>query len=223
MALMEVVLRTEYKNQECINRWNYVASGTPAATNYSFALVHAFGAVESIADSIIDRLFAIMNVDVNFIDIEARDVYSTTDFYTRPFATGVNGENAGSTPAAPFLAFGFRTNRVRTDIRRATKRFVGATEADMTNGGVIEAAMLTLLNGLASEMSSVLTYDDEGNTLSFSPAVAKKEKYTAPSGKDAYRYYTSEATQLDNLAVGVDWQPYETIRSQGSRQYGRGR
>lgn len=45
MPIMEVVLTQNYYGQEIINRFNYRASGTPAAVTYSFALVSALGAI----------------------------------------------------------------------------------------------------------------------------------------------------------------------------------
>lgn len=222
MAIMELVLRQRYFGVEIVNRWNYVSGGTPAAASLSFALVSAVGAVALAADSMIGEIRALQSTAVDFVDIEARNVYSTTDFYTRPFGTGINGQNAGGEALSPVMAYGFRTNRVRTDVRRGTKRFVGVVENDTTSGGNLSAAALDQMNIILGLMSDILTYDDEGNTLSFSPAVCGKEAYTTPSGRTAYRYYATEAAQLAMTAQGILWEAYDTTRSQTSRQYGRG-
>jgi hypothetical protein len=72
-------------------------------------------------------------------------------------------------------------------------------------------------------MSATLTYDDEGNTLSFQPCVVGREWREGNTGKFAYRYYETESEQLENVATSVTWQPYSTVRTQVYRQYGRGR
>lgn len=223
MAVYELVLRQQYYGQEIINRWNYISTGTPAAVTGSFALVSAIGAISLAAGSMIGLIRAIQNAEVNFVDVEARNVYSATDFYTRPFAVDTNGGFVGGQTVSPVYAFGFRTNRVRADVRRGTKRFVGMTDTQEEAGGVMNAGIQTQMQGIADIMSDVLSYDDEGNTISFAPAVCGKEAYTTPSGRTAYRYYGSEATQLANTATGVLWEVYTTVRTQTSRQYGRGR
>jgi hypothetical protein len=88
---------------------------------------------------------------------------------------------------------------------------------------VFGSGTLGAMELLASVMGDTLTYDDEGNTLTYTPCVVQKEKYTTPSGKDAYRYYATESAQAPHLAVGVAWEVYDTERSQVSRQYGHGR
>lgn len=223
MAIYEVVLRQNYYGQETVNRWNYVSTGTPAAVTGSFALISAMGAISLAAGSMIGLIRAIQNAQVNFIDIEARNIFSATDFYTRPFAVDTNGQETGGQPLSPTSAFGFRTNRVRTDVRRGTKRFVGMTDTQEESGGAIVAAIQTQMQGIANIMSDVLSYDDEGNTISFAPAICGKEEYTTPSGRKAYRYYGSEAAQLAKTATGILWEVYTTVRTQTSRQYGRGR
>lgn len=226
MAIMELVFRSFYAEQECINRWNYVASGTPAAVSLSFALVSAFGAVYSggtpPADTLLNAIWSQVTTGVNFGEVEAKNVYSILDFYTRPFAAGQTGGvvTAGMSPS---VAIGYRTNRVRSDIRRGTKRFVGVPESSSGDLGVIDSAALTGLQNIATKMGDVLSYDDEGNTITFTPAICSKQEYTTPSGKRAYRYYSTEATQLEHTATGILWELYANTRTQVSRQYGRGR
>jgi len=224
MAIMELVMRGTYFNQLTVNRFNYEASGTPAAASLSFALQYAFfggaGAAPT-ASSVVGQLIDIVVNNWVLTEIEVRDVYSVTDFYTRPFITPVTGEQTGEA-MAPFNAYGFRTNRVRADIGRGFKRFAGVTEAGVEEGGIIGAGFLPAVQEVATAMSATLTYDDEGNTLTFVPIVVQKQEYTTPSGKPAYRYYASEATQEAHIAAGVLWEAYPQVRSQVSRQYGRG-
>ncbi len=221
--LYELVMRSIYFGQVCINRFNYVLTGTPAAASGSFGLQFAFfggAGVAPSATSVIGELLDIVSNQWTLTEIETRAIYSATDFYTRPFLTPVVGEQAGDA-ASPVLAYGLRTNRVRSDIARGTKRFVGVPETVMGQGGVIPG-VLPAVQEVAVAMSAVLIYDDEGNTLSYSPCVVQKEKYTTPSGRDAYRYYPTLSEQMEHVALGILWEAYPQVRSQVSRQYGRG-
>lgn len=224
MPIYELTLSQEFRGVETINRWNYVMSGTPAVVTGSFALGQAFGYVTGktlLPLTPLGMLQAVQHSDVVFKNMVIKNLYSTTDFYELPFVSGTIGKFVTGESMPPFVSMGFRTNRVRSDISRGTKRFIGLSETWQANGQLIASA-LTGLDDVAEQMSRVLTYDDEGNTLSFAPAVCGKEKYATPSGRDAYRYYATEAEQLAQTATGVLWTPYSTTRSQTTRQYGRG-
>jgi len=229
MPIMEVVLQQTYFGQNTINRWNYLASGTPSAVSYSFGLVSALGAIPDTGvypvTGLMHLIALIQASGVAFIQLGAKDVYDPIDFYETAFIPAkaglFNGENM-----TPAVALGFRTNRTRTDIRRATKRFVGVTESVSAAGGVIvDAPILAAMDAVAAKMSEVLTFDDEGNTLSFAPIVVSKEEYLpnpANTENVAYRYYETEAEQLTHIMTSITWEKYTTIRTQTSRQYGRG-
>lgn len=229
MPLYEIVIDQVYFGQQCINRFNYFGSGTPASVSGSFALTHAMGFIKVgdppsySPDTIFAKWRNLVSTSVAFSQVIVKDVYSVTDFYGLPFLAGEAGLAAGGAPSSPTEAYGFRTNRVRSDIRRATKRFAGVEEAGVDPGGVIASAAYTTMTILATALSQTLTYDDEGTTITFQPAVVKKEKYTAPSGNDAYRYPAIPPVDLQDIcALGILWQPYTQVRTQTSRQYGHG-
>jgi hypothetical protein len=229
MAIMELTVNQQYQNQLVINRFHFIANGTPASVNYSFALLSASG---FLATNIASSVFPVPSIarqvqdvvsnSLTFLSAYARDLYSDTDFYESPYPAGITGQYAG-TPASPALSYALTSNRVRSDIRRGQKRLSGVSEDAMVSGGVLDGGFMTSLGYVANEMSAVLTFDDEGNTLSFSPAVLSFEEYTTPSGRKAYRKYATAAAQLSHAAVGVLWQEQPTVRTQTSRQYGRGR
>lgn len=236
MPLMEVTLEQSYANQECINRWNYVASGTPASVTFSFGLIFALGAIfDEVAvppgyppGEMMQLIAAAQHQGVSFQTVTVKDVYSAVDFFSTVFVNPLVGAGGGE-GLSPAMAIGFRTNRVRADIRRATKRFVGLSEGQVGSLGVLVPAFVTgTLNPLAEKMSETLEYDNESNILSYQPCVVKKERYNSETGLpdpegNAYRYYENPVTQLANVALSVTWEPYETARTQVSRQYGRGR
>lgn len=228
MAILEAVLSQTYQGQQVINRWYYVSSGTPAAVSLSFALCSAMGLLEAAgspltfpAGTIGVALQALQHTDVTFVSTAVRDLYSDTDFYESPYPAGVVG-TAGGTAATPALAYGFQTNRVRQSVRRGAKRITGVSEDAMGTGGVLVAPFVVPVQTLADRMSATLTYDDEGNTLTFVPAVLAFDMYTTPPAPPAYRKYPTEAEQLLHTAQGVLWTPKTFVRTQLSRQYGRG-
>jgi len=228
MALMEVVLQSSYAGQEIINRWNYVASGTPATVSLSFALASAFGAIPSVgvypSDTILEKIAALSVSEMKFEVLTILNVYDLTDFYSTPFVPDYVGSSTG-TGEQPNAAVGFRSNRVTRAIRRGTKRFVGISESVVGALGVLEGAYQDSMHAVSAASGATLEYDDEGNTLSFSPAIVSKEKYESNPDplRYAYRYYGTLSAQMAHVAQGIAWENYPTVRSQNSRQYGKGR
>lgn len=232
--LYEVVLETRYQSQVCINRWNYLLNGTPAAVAGSFGLAAAFGGIYDLvavppgypSDTVLSHIMGILNIGVTAVQMTVINVFDPVDFYQVPFVVPYAGQATGE-GVSPTVAFGFRSTQVRRDIGRGTKRFVGVGETLSGAGGVITAPALAVLGDIATAMSETIVYDDEGNTLSYQPCIAQKEKYAtsiAPNGGQRYAYkYYDEAEQFEHLAVGIAWEPYTTTRTQVSRQYGRGR
>lgn len=227
--LYEATLFTSYYGQQCLNRWNYVMTGTPAVVTGSFALASAMGAIPVPVvggfpeDTVLRAIADGVSNQVQFLAFSVKNVYSVTDFYELPYVPIINGLQSGGEGMSPAMAYGFRTNRVRTDIRRGMKRIEGPIEPHVGPGGVLTEGGATITNTIAAAMSEVLSYTDEGNELTFAPSVVKKQPYT-PEGstQESYRYYPTEEQQMLNVAIGVLWQPYNTIRTQGSRQYGHG-
>jgi len=226
--LMEITLNTTYFNQKCVNRWNYVASGTPAAVTLSFGLMSIMGFLPVTttlgAGTVGGTIQAMVAENVIFNSAIARAVYIDDDFYDSPFLASTVGGMAGAGVAlSPLNAYGFYSSRVKQSIGRGYKRLVGMVEAASENGGVISSAFQAAMTNIATAMSETLIYDDEGESLTYVPCIVQKEKYTVTeSGKDAYRYYADQAVQLVHTAQGINWTPYTQQRSQTSRQYGRG-
>lgn len=230
MPLYELVLESSYYNQECINVFNYVSSGESAATLKSLLLIKAMGLIPDNGvyptGKVFEALRAIQSNAVSYIQVTCRDVYSNVDFYENPYVVNPTGIISNADGLSPASAYGLRTNRTRNDIRRGQKRFVGVVENGSGPGGVIPAGTLTSLATLAQRMSAALTITDEGNTVTFNPVVVAKQKYEVEGSvpeRFAYRYYPTFAEQSTHIMSGILYDPYTTIRTQSSRQYGRGR
>jgi hypothetical protein len=226
--LYEVILRSTYAGQELLNKWTYNSSGVPAAVSGSYGLAYAFGFVPIAGEYPGTALFGnIRNLVHNgtlFTNatIKALANYAPADFYEIPFVVPAPGYRTGE-GLSPVLAIGFRSTRVRTDIRRATKRFGGVAEEDCGSGGTLTGSAISRANIVSVMMKDNLTYNDEGNTITYSPCVCSKEIYVDPEdGKTKRRYWATLQAQLARTALGINWEAYQQVRSQTSRQYGRG-
>lgn len=228
MAILEAVLTSTYYNQVNVNRWHYISSGDPGPVTPSFGLLNAMGLVPPTSSpyafttgTIGHLLQQITSTSFGFLSIYVRNLYVPTDFIETAYNAATTGRDAGE-PGAPFLAYGLISNRTRTDIRRGSKRIGGVSESAMDPGGVVTAAKYAQLSALATAMSDVLEYTSGGASLSFAPAVLSYEEYTTPRGRKAYRKYADPADQLEHAATGIEYVAYNRVRSQVSRQVGRG-
>lgn len=223
MAVMQLTLRADFGGKPVINRWHYISSGTPAAVSLSFALVSAFGlipvgAIPAYPDpSVFQSIREAQSTLCVYQEAEAKDMYSDADFYTRPFVGTVAGL-VNDIGASRFEAMGFRTNRVRQSVGRGYKRIGGLVDSMLQTLGALSATGVARATEIADEMSQILEYDDEGNTLTFTPCVLSYEPFLTPGEPTIYRPYETATEQLEHAAVGVLWSHYPSARSQVSRQ-----
>lgn len=222
----ELTLFSTYIAQRCVNVFNFVLTGTPAAVTGSFGLAHAFGAIASVGlfpeGSLFNTLREVTSSSVIFNQVRIKNPYDVTDFYSVPFAGTVTGEKSGES-LSPAIALSLYSNQVRLDIQAGQKRFVGVPEADTQAGGILTSGALTAANVLAGIMSAPLTYDDEGNTLTYTLVVAKKYSDLEAEPPVINSYFPTLATQMDNVASGILWTARTYVSTQVTRQYGRGR
>jgi len=228
MALYEITLEQVYAGQQCINRWNYQSTSIPSDISGAFKALVGMGFTPDTdipafgAGSVAANLQAVQSVGVTFVQAIAKNLYSTTDFYTYAFPSGTTGAAAGDA-LSPTAAYGFDSNRSRSDIRRAQKRFVGVPESASGSLGVLTDAVLALLEDLANSMDNINVVPAGGGSITYTPYVFGRLKYTpAGSTKPAYKYYPTEAQQLEHIALINKWNVKRQTRTQTSRQYGRG-
>ena len=225
MALYEVTLRQRYFGQLCINVFPYYVIPGIGVTPNAFELLDLMGFIPSgdplefPADSLAINLQSLLNANLEFLSAEARELYSLTDFYEAAYDPPIVGTRSSGQSASPLLAYGFRTTRTRTDIRRGMKRFAGASEGDIDPGGII----LTAMQGFLADLGDLMGANLLGSSATYRPCVISREKLVDPEdGKVTYQLYESEAEQEEHIMTGFEWQAYQEIRSQTSRQYGRG-
>jgi len=229
--LYEVTLEGVLANQQIINRWNYRSDGDDVPSGNSFGLATAMGFVPVSGvfpdGTLADAMATIVTENISFLQVIVRAVYVATDFADIPFIPPAPGLKTTGETESPFVALGLRTNRVRQDIGRGYKRFAGVAEQSIGENGVVDSGTLGEVNTLAGFMSDVLSFTEDALTISFTPCIVKKQLYHPSEGKNAYRYIPvadgGESAQLDDIATGITWEGYTQVRSQVSRQYGKGR
>lgn len=226
MAVYVATLRGTYASQQIINRFAYVSTVEPTGVNGSNMLAKYLG-VPAVSllfaeDTVLGEVQDLSNSQYTFDELEVVNLYDDADFYVAPFPSGVVGADSEGTPCTPFIAYGLRSNRITRAIRRGTKRIVGVVEENMAAGGFLEAPALLLLQDLADAMSAVLNPDNTDSEGTYVPSVLHYKPDTSPAGNPTSAPWPTEAEQLANAAIGVTWEPYTTVRSQTSRQYGRG-
>lgn len=227
MALYEVVLRQRYFDQLCINVWNYFVAPGIGITPNALELLTLMGFVptgdplEFPADTVAEALATIQSDNVSYLAVSAQELYSLTDFEELAYNPPMLGINTGGDSATPFMAYGLFSERIRTDIRRSSKRFVGVMEADVNAGGELGSGAQTELTALADRMSEQLA----GVTSTYQPCTIARLKEPIPDTDPVrYRYvlYEDPSEQEEHIAAPLEWAIYTQVRSQTSRQYGRG-
>lgn len=227
--LYELVMHGTYFGESVVNRFNYVSTVVTGTNNGAFGLAKAFGAVPDEEDETLPAahplaytLYPLSDyLTLQRVVVRAAANYAPTDFYEVAYSTQPTGGQSGL-GLSPTAAFGFRTNIVRTDIARGTKRLCGVSEASTSNAGLIDPAYYTYLNTICGEWEKTLTYTTGSDTTEYAPCVVSKKKYETPRGNNAYKYYPTLSEQLDHVALGVSWQYVTNVRTQRSRQYGNG-
>lgn len=215
-------LRMLALGQQCICRWDYfVATGMIGSTSAELLTLMGWvptGTPRVFPDGTIARAVQIMTSDdLEFLEVEVAELYTPTDFYVAAFSPAVHGAEAPGI-ASITDAFGLFSGRVRTDIKRGFKRIPGVPSDAYAGGSLWSSAYLAFLTDLAAKMSVQL----EGATATYNPAVFQFEEYTTPRGNKAYRKYADPAVQAEHVAYPLVWSGYDTVRTQVSRQIGRG-
>jgi hypothetical protein len=228
MQLFEVVLRATYQGQECVNKWNYVAPADVPNHLGAFTLLGALGffqegdPLEYPTTKLFYNVFHALVSGVAFTDVYAKNIYDPLDFYENPISPAQGGSQGSGAAQSPLVAFGFKTSRVRTDISRGTKRFAGVAGELLNAGGQINTTGTGLLAIIAAQMAATAEGDLDDVTYQFKPTIVSKKKGDGSPGHKGYEYYPDIETQSLHWAQNFSWSYYPQVRSQTSRQYGRG-
>lgn len=154
---------------------------------------------------------AAMHTDADITRIDVRNVFDPTDFASTLFTIGEYPGVQGGTALPDFVAAALTCPRKRTDMRNGQKRIPFMAEGNSSQN-LWNSTYLSYLNTVAGAISDPLL--TTGAT--FYPVIVKRIKYTAPSGKPAYRLPTSpaelQAYQADS------WEAVNLVSSQDTRK-----
>jgi len=231
--LMEVIIKGTASGEMYINRLNFVASQAGITDSTSYFLLQCLGyqgiTTAPVAGSVLDELLTVNSGTFQATELVARNIYNVTDFITLPVGpTNWVGLNSGGSYMPNFSVQKLRSNLRRQDIGRGFLTLDRPKEADVDDSGSLGATPLGKLAALAAALEAVPSFTDDGENIAWSTCVVGKEKYrTNPdSTKDptyAYRYYEEKDEQFEHIANAVSWAAMPKVRSQVSRQYGKGR
>lgn len=216
MAIWELTHTMSLQGQLCQNKYNFATleAGASAITAQALCLGFADGWFPVIND--------VLTQSTVGQSVYARNLYDPTDFF-EDTANVANG--AVSSDALPsFVAWSFRSNRGRTDMRRGYKRFPGVPET-FVSAGVATAGALVELGQIAALMDDPLVLFDEGSPVSLLLAILGREKYlpnpTEEPDNWQYRYFETEAAQREKMFFPTDWD-YMGLTTQRTRKIGQG-
>lgn len=226
MEYYEIALEQTYFGQQVINRWNYTADTIPSGQLGAllalvgmgfmpFTDIEAFGST-----TVAGILQTLQSSEAIFVQAICKNIFNPLDYYAYAFPPDTHGISGGGDGMSPTAAFAYTTDRTRSDMRRGQKRFVGIEEGNVAAGGVLINA--SAFQTLGDAMADINLVPVGGSGVTFTPYVFGRVEYTTPSGKKGYKYYASPTLQADHIMRINQWVLKPQIRTQASRQYGRG-
>lgn len=174
------------------------------------------GTAQSLAEAFQDGIpipwSMVASADVQYITTRVRNLFDPLDI--GEVFDIVPGDIVSETSVA-FVAYAYRTNRVRTDIRRGQKRFPGVPEGWVQHG-VIEGDHTVDLDALAAAISTTLQDIADSNVL-YTPIIVGRILFTNPTtGKEQYRLPVSQSEMAANFYAANTWL-FHKITHQSSR------
>lgn len=128
-------------------------------------------------------------------------------------ALNIPGTRTG-TAMPRFVAWGFKQERGRGDMRAGFKRFSRITETD-TSGDQPHPNAVILLNNLATRMSTGIFVETSLGQGFAIPIIVKRIKYVTEGGAEAYRF--PNATDPYIFYQATTW-AFQKITTQNSRK-----
>lgn len=223
-GLYEFIVDGRLLGSQIIQRYNWYTTGTTAAVRGSFALASALGAVpdngQLPAQGFINTFLAGLSNQYTLVQIIAQHVYDMQDFYQIPYPSPIaGGQNAISNPS--FVCAKLVASRTTRAIRGGSKSIAGVPDIWVENNNLNVEQAGPSYGGMATILTSGVSYNDEGNVIQFQSATCSLEEYTS-DGKKKRRYYLDPAVQLANTSIGSTWSLRPTVSTQNSRKVGKG-
>lgn len=211
MALYQVVLTSvvaDDASNPFINSFFYVADDLLPSSVVAVNLADAF------YDTVVNDAAGVKSVVATTVDLDSIVVttpFNPTVLGIKPIA--VAGLRTG-TAMPRFVAWGFKSERKRADIRAGFKRFGRISETD-TAGDVPSSGMLTILNAFADQMSASLSFSDGVETISAIPVIVKRIPVVVGGETVGYRLPENDLELAYSIAD--NW-TFQSITTQNSRK-----
>lgn len=228
--LMEVVIQANQPTGLYINKFNLFGESRNEGLIDSLPILETLGFQPSTpttvrAGSILQGLLNLTQPAFEITQLYCRDVYNVLDFAQISLSgAGWQGTRTTGNSQACWDVAKLKSTRNRQDIGAGFKALPYMLDTDTVSAiGTLEASYITLMNALCTRLDDGIDVGGVGLAFFYGWTIVKKEQYTTPRGKKAYRYYADKAVQFDNLATGVRWTPVERLTTQNSRKFGKGR
>jgi len=238
MPLYEVIVTGTIQGDQAIWRSNWERTTDPVGGNlFAYRLLQAIGFDEADTtapqpDSLLEYFQACATGQAVITSLFSRNLYDDLDFSEIPLGAGWIGLQSGGAYAPPFVNAQWRSNRTNLAVRRGHVSTWGIQEANIDDSSNVIGSDLTgPMDEFAGAMSIEQTHTIVSQLYGFRSCVLSKERYmVAGTGTDpitnparwAYKYYDTEAEQLEHAALDLTWERMLPVSSRMSRKKGRG-
>lgn len=230
--LLEGTITGVQGSQLYMNKFNWYNSGDTSLFPNDMALRAAVTLGYVVADptapeanSFLEKLRDLFALGFGLRQLYFRDVYNINDFFVTPLTgTGWEGALTLVTIGPSFEAVGATSSRTRSDIKAGHKSLPSVPETSKAGyDGLIAPGEVEIYQDVMDSLDDGLDIGVGVGFEFFGNAIVSKQKYTTPSGKDAYRYYADPEVQFTHIASPVTWTVQNYLTTRVSRKRGRGR
>lgn len=153
--------------------------------------------------------------------VRAYNLFEVTENYEGDAREELPITGSSATDALPpFSAMSWYQGTSRRDIRSGSRRWPGLVEAHQI-GGVIQSALLSIMDDVAEEMSITRSVSLPGDgVIVLQPIIVGRVKEVDEEGKVTYRL-PATLEELKYYAAN-GWVSRANVTSQNSRKFGRG-
>jgi len=238
MPLYEVTVTGVLNSQQTIWRSQWEQTSIPPGGSLpAYRLLQAMGFDEAddttpITGSIFKLFQTCATGQAAITSLFSRNIFDPLDFFEIPLPLAWVGAQAGGNYMPTFVNAQWRSSRTNLEVRRGHFSTWGIQEENVTDSNIITGSdLLTPMDSLASVMSDTITHTIGIQNFSYRSCILSKERYmVAGSGTDpitnparwAYKYYDTEAEQLEHAALNLTWSRMNPVSSRNSRKIGRG-
>lgn len=209
--LYQLTFKQRAFNIQLVNVFTYIQTNENTDPDMSSAEALNF----AFQEDVVPFIAGVQTSDVDYIGIEVINCFDEAELFSTTTVVPDDGSVTPTDVLPLFMAWEFRTTRVRRDIRRGYKRFSGLDESMIFGGGPVAPYITGLLN-LGVAMTANIQYVTEPLTPTFRPVIVGRVKYTTEEGNEAYRLPES-AVEMGSKWFAADFD-FVRVSTQNSRK-----